>query len=639
MKLRLLTSIFSASTLAVVATQAIPAFAQTTTETKRSPKTAEVSADLIDDASGEQPDPKSGDSENTSQAAIERMRADLTYIASDELEGRDSGSEGIRKAGEFIVKRYQQLGLKTDSFGGSPYQEFQIPGDIAVGDTNRNSLTITKGDEATTLTLGEQYTPLSLGSNGTFDGELVFAGYGITAEDLGYDDYADVDVEGKVVIVLRREPQQNDEKSVFNGTDNTTHAYFRAKIANAKSHNAAALIFVNDIATAEGEEGDGLFPVERAGSAPSAMQVPMLHCTRATLDPIIEEATGKTLAQLEKDIDSDLKPRTQVLSGVKVAGETLVERSNKDVRNLVAVLEGAGDLADEYVIVGAHYDHVGMGGQGSLSRGTFAVHNGADDNGSGTVSILEIARRLSKLDDQPRRTVLFMSFTGEEKGLLGSRHYVDYPRWPIEDTVAMINLDMVGRLTDNSLELWGTGTGDTFDEMIKRFNEETKFDLVIKPQGSGPSDHASFNAVGVPVFHFFTKLHNQYHRPTDDVELINFEGMERIVTMVTAVAKEIALAPQPPKYVGGRPTRRAIIGIILDQESEKVVASEVRPDGPAAKAGMQAGDTITKIGDTTLTDNQSLRSVMSELKPGDEIKVTVQRGDEAVELSVKLGAG
>ncbi len=636
MKIQFLVSLLSALAFALSVSNVSVASGQEV-ESPRAPES--VSVELIEDTTEVKTASDAGDQTSELEAAIERLRADLTYIASDELEGRDSGSEGIRKAANFIVKRYEELGLKTDAFGGSPFQEFQIPGNIDVGDADRNTLAISKGDEATTLKLGEQFTPLSLGSNGTFDGELIFAGYGITAEELGYDDYADVDVEGKVVIVLRREPQQENEDSVFNGTDNTQHALFTKKIANAKAHNVAAVLFVNDVATAESDAGDGLFPVTLAGSVPAAMQVPMLHCTRATLDPIVKEATGKSLAELEKDIDSDLKPRTQLLAGVKVAGETLVERSDIDVRNLIAVLEGSGDLADEYVIVGAHYDHVGMGGRGSLSRGTVAVHNGADDNGSGTVSILEIARRLSKMSQESRRTILFMSFTGEEKGLLGSRHYVDHPRWPLEDTVAMINLDMVGRLTGNTLELWGTGTGDTFDEMIKRLNEESKFNLDIKPQGTGPSDHASFNAVGIPVFHFFTKLHNQYHRPTDDVELVNFEGMERIVSMVTAVTKEIALAAEAPKYVGGRPTRRAIIGIILDQSSDKVVASEVRADGPAANAGMQAGDTIIKLGETELTDTQSLRTAMSELKPGDEVKVTVKRGDETVELDVKLGAG
>lgn len=588
----------------------------------------------------EPPVDSGGNASDSKKAAIARLRADLTFIASDELQGRDSGSEGIRKAADFIVARYRELGLKTDAFGGSPFQEFKIPGNIAIGAAERNSLSIKQGDEASTMHLGEDYTPLSLGSNEAFSGPLVFAGYGITADDLGYDDYADVDVEGKVVVVLRREPQQSDPESVFNGTDNTKHAYFTAKLVNAKQHKAAALIFVNDLATAEGEEGDGLFPVERAGSSsPRGMQVPMLHCKRSALDPIIKQATGKTLADLEKEIDEDLKPRSQVLEGVDVSGETLVKRGQKDVRNLIAVLDGAGELADEFVIVGAHYDHVGMGGAGSLSRGTIAVHNGADDNGSGTVSILEVARRLSEVKAEPRRTILFMSFTGEERGLLGSQHYVAFPRWPLEDTVAMINLDMVGRLTDNVLELWGTGTGDTFDEMVQRLNKEGKFDLDIKPQGSGPSDHASFNAVGVPVFHFFTKLHNQYHRPSDDVELINFEGMERIVTMVAAAAKEIALAPVAPKYVGGRPTRRAIIGIVLDQGSDKVVAAEVRDGGPADAAGMEAGDVIIELGGEELENTRALRAVMGDHKPGDEVKLKVQRGDETIELDVKLGSG
>lgn len=580
---------------------------------------------------------------SSAEAAIARMRADLEYIASDALKGRDSGSEGIRLAADFIVNRYNELGVRTDAFDGSPFQPFEIPGSMGVTGPDNNRLTLAVGDATHTLELGQDFTPLALGSSGRFSGKLIFAGYGITAKELDYDDYADVPVEGNVVIVLRREPQQADPSSKFNGTDNTTHAFFRAKIGNARTHNAAAVLFVNDRLSAQSDEGDRLFRVDEAGTVPRAMQVPMLHVKRSVLDPIVKEALGKDLNELEAEIDSDAKPRSAVVGAVTVEGQSEIRRT-VEVRNVIGVIDGVGELADEYVVVGAHYDHVGMGGFASLSGGLYEIHNGADDNGSGTVSLLEIARRLKEMDDQtPRRTVLLMSFTAEEKGLLGSEHYVSYPRWPLEDTVAMVNLDMVGRLTNNNLELWGTGTGDTFDEMIRRLNSQYQFDLTIKPQGTGPSDHASFNAVGIPVFHFFTKLHRQYHRPSDDVELVNFEGMERIVSMVTDVTKEIAIAKERPRYTASQPRRRAVLGIMLGSEDNGVTVSEVTAGSPAEKAGMAPGDVIIKLDDQVIKSTQDLRQFMSGKSPGDAITVTVRpfEGDpaETIELKLRLGTG
>lgn len=570
--------------------------------------------------------------------SIERMRADLTYLSSDELEGRDSGSEGIRKAGEFIRERYDTLGLQTDAFGGSPYQEFTIPGPETAGSGEHNRLSFGGLDLPLPPKLGENFTPLSLGNNDVFEGDVVFAGYGITAPELDYDDYANVDVKGKIVIVIRKEPQQADEGSKFDGIQSSKHALFTAKATNAKTHGVAGMILVNDSATVAGDAGDYLMEADAAGKMPRQAQVPTLFCTRALIDPLIQAKTGKTLEQLEAEIDSDLKPRSQVLEGVTIEGETEVVRSQTPVRNLIAVMPGIGELADEYVVVGAHYDHVGMGGRGSLAPGTIEVHNGADDNGSGTTTILEVARRLSEDKPEQRRTILFISFTGEEKGLLGSKHYVANPRWPLDDTVAMVNLDMVGRLTDNRLVLYGTGTAESFPEMIERLNQSAGFNLDIKPQGTGPSDHASFYAAGMPVFHFFTDLHAQYHRPSDDVELVNFEGMERIATMVTSIVREISTAPQRPKFIGSRVRKRAIVGIQLDMQAETARAAEVSPGGPAESAGMQAGDDIIGIDDKIVETADGLRAVLSKHKPGDEVKVRVKRGDEELELTIRLGA-
>ena len=593
-------------------------------------------------------------SQSSSQLAAEdlagvvtRMRSDLAYLASDELSGRDVGSEGIAKAGEFIAKRFSELGLETDKFDGGPFQEFAIPGPAALGESAKNVLAFTGAEGVPEMKLTENYCPLSLGSSGKFDSEVVFVGFGITAPEYNYDDYAGLDVEGKVVIVLRREPQQNDPNSKFNGTQNSEYAYFTAKELNASLHKVAALIMVNDSQTAEGRGGDQIMRTSEAGAALARTKVPTIFCSRSIIDPLVKKATGKSLKELQAEIDSTGAPKSAVLTGIKATGE--VEIASKDIiaRNVVGFLPGKGSLAEEYVVVGAHYDHVGMGGVGSLAPGTVAVHNGADDNGSGTTTLLEVARYLSKDQSPNRRGIIFIAFSGEERGLLGSKHYVRSPRWPLEKTVTMVNMDMVGRLNEGAITVYGTGTAEGFDSLMDKLNEASKFRMDKQPAGFGPSDHSSFYEFDIPVFHFFTGLHNDYHRPSDDADKVNVEGMREIADMVDRLVVDLATRPERPKLlkisdvadVGRANARpRVTLGIQMDTNSEAVLVQEVAAGSGAANAGVMPGDKITKIGDTVVANAREMRRALSSKKPGDTIEVTVQRGSEEVKLQVKLGS-
>lgn len=581
-------------------------------------------------------------------ATATRLRNDLSFLAADALEGRDVGSEGIARAGEFVAERFQQLGLETEIFDGSPYQEFSIPGPAEMGPAEKNTLAFDGIDLGIELKLGTNFQPLALGSNGAFEAEVVFAGYGITAPDLNYDDYADVDVAGKVVIILRKEPQQADDESVFDGRRSSQYAFFSSKELNASLHKAAALLMINDSSTVA-SGGDKLLSVRAAGRALSDAQVPTFYCTRNVIEPMIQKAMGKSISEIEAEIDTDLKPQSQLLEGIVCRGQALVEQSKIAARNVLGLLPGAGDLADEYVVVGAHYDHVGMGGQGSLAPGTIAIHNGADDNASGTTAMLEVAKRMADDQSENRRTLIFMAFTGEEKGLLGSKHYVRNPRWPLEDTVAMVNMDMVGRLNENTLTVYGVGTAHSFDSMMDRLNEAAQFNLDKREAGFGPSDHSSFYEAKIPVFHFFTGLHNDYHRPSDDIEKVNYSGMARIANLVTDVVSELALAEQRPEYIQtkaranvgrkARPNRpRAILGIELDLESDVVRVAKVSP-GPSADAGLQSGDVILSLGGTETKDVATLRAELAKKKPGDTVSLVLQRGDQQVEVEVRLGRG
>ena len=653
-----------------------------------------------------------GAAENAAESEA-RLRESVTYLASDELEGRGVGTEGLNKAAEYLASQFSQMGLRTDLFDGTPFQKFEVTVTTEMGPAEQNRLTIwgppIEGDRPrpTALKLGEEFTPLATGGSGAFDAGLVFAGYGITAKDLKrgdetitYDDYANIDVKGKAVIILRKEPQQKDEKSPFDGEKPSQHALFMRKISNANEHGASAVIFVNDgnelasrseegkkalltaldklaklradfeaaadaaardklageIATAAEEAAnhskllakvDALLPFQGAGDEGSHRKLPVYFCTRSAIEPALKEMLGKDLAAIEAEIDADLVPRSAELGNWKALGETNVVQKKAEVKNVVAVLEGEGPLADETIVVGAHYDHLGMGGAGSLAPWTTDIHNGADDNASGTATLLEVARRLATTAQKPRRRIVFIAFTGEERGLLGSAHYVRQPRFPLENTVAMFNLDMVGRLTDEKLMVYGTGTAKEFEPLVEKLCQHYNFKLTKHPGGFGPSDHSSFYAKKIPVLHLFTGTHSDYHRPSDDSPKINVEGMRRVTDMLVDVVQTTDAAEQKPTYievkrveslVTGDPNRPSFgsMPAYPNPVENGVLLEAVLPGSPAEKAGVRGGDILIKLGDSRITALEDFESALRKHKPGDKVKVNVLRDGKTLEFEVTL---
>ncbi len=587
--------------------------------------------------------------QDVAENAIERLTTDITYLASDELAGRDVGSPGIAAAGAYIAQRFDELGLETNAFDGSPYQEFTIPGPATVGSVERNQLRFLGVPGLDSLTLGRNYTPVSLGCSGSFAGSVVFAGYGITAPELQYDDYAQIDVKGKVVIVLRKEPGQEDPNSRFDGQRPSQHAFFSSKELNASVHGAAGMIIVNDGVTVRQAGEDQLPALTAAGSSVTEAQIPTVYCLRSVVDSILQASSGQTLEQLELAIEQQTEPHSQALTGIECHGEVLLEQSQTPVRNVVGVLPGQGALATETLVIGAHYDHVGMGGVGSLAPGTIEIHNGADDNASGTTVLLEVARRLTSalqegaFDDH--REIVFIAFTGEERGLLGSKYYVRNPRWPLEKTVAMLNMDMVGRMQGNSLTVYGTGTAAQFDGLVERVGQALQLAIDKQPAGFGPSDHSSFYEVNIPVMHFFTGLHNDYHRPSDDVDKANLRGMAAVSDMVTAIALEIAGDPDRPQLIqssavaqiGRDPAPpRAVLGVRLEAANAKPRVVDVMRNSPAAAAGMQIGDVINAVDGQAMDSIDALHRCLAERKPGDIVSITILRDVNTRELSITL---
>lgn len=641
-------------------------------------------------------------------SAVEsRLSTAAKYLASDELEGRGVGTKGIDLAAEYIAAQFREIGLKTDVCDGSPFQSFKMTIGASMGATNELTLVgppPTSGEpQRLELKLGEQFNPLAIGGSGKFDAPLVFVGYGITAKDENYDDYAGVDVKDKVVIVLRHEPQQANPHSVFDGTKNSQYAAFKRKVSNAYEHGAAGVIFctddfdikktvdalrkrwrtaVEEIAT-ENARFKGLEKpspedwkkheteiaqlaadikkfadqvqaaqnplLEFEGAGPEASEgrsFPVLYARRSEINDLIQTALGKSLATIEAEIDKGPTPQSQELKGWRAVGQVSVDRQESEVKNVVGVLEGEGPLADQTIVIGAHYDHLGWGGNGSAAPGVKEIHNGADDNGSGTTVLIELARKLAAHGKKLPRRIVFLAFTGEERGLIGSARYVKTPLFPIDSTVAMLNLDMVGRLENEKLIVHGTGTATEFDALVDRFGKQYGFAITKKPGGFGPSDHSSFYAAKVPVLFFFTGSHKDYHRPSDDVEKLNVSGMRRVGDMVAEIAVTLAEAPARPTYLeakGGAETLggggdRPYFGSIPDfaQDEPGYALSGVTKGSPADRGGLKAGDILLQLGESKIGNLEDFDSALRKFKAGDKVPVVVKRDGQNVKLEVVL---
>lgn len=578
-------------------------------------------------------------------SAESRMRRDLTYLASDDCEGRGVATQGIHRAADYIAKEFRKAGLQPAGQNGSYFQSFTIAGGTLEADP-RFVLYGPQGQKVE-LKPGKHFQPLGLSHSGKVTAaSFVFVGYGITAaKDVGYDDYKDVDVAGKIVIVLRDTPRVGNKYAALKG-DRRRQGSLMEKMVNAQQHKAAAILFVNDRTTARTD--DSLMNFSMAAPAPSPARMPALHISRAVADALLKSGCDRNLRELEEDIDRELKPRSMVLHGWKADLETKVRRKI-DAKNIVGVLEGSGPLARETVVIGAHYDHLGYGGPGSLANlKKPVIHYGADDNGSGTTALMELARRFGKIENRPGRRLVFIAFSGEEIGLLGSLHYCKNPLFSLADTVAMVNLDMVGRLTPDKatkkgkLQVWGTGTAKSFDSLIENLNRKYDFKLQKKPTGYGPSDHASFYAKQVPVLFLFTGDHADYHRPSDTVERINFEGMTRIVNLTEELVEHLSKAPEKPEYqkmlADKRPNPGQVprIGIRPDygDDQDGVLLSGVVDGGPADKAGLKEGDRIVDIGGKPVKDVQTYMSIMGGLKKGQPIELGILRDGKKLTVTV-----
>jgi len=566
----------------------------------------------------------------------------VKHLASPELRGRGTGMPELDKAAEYIAGRFRSFGLQPLE-AGRYYQAFNVTTNAELGGGNR--FTWSGGNGTHTLTFREDFIPFNFSAAGSLEGPMVFAGYGITAPEYHYDDYAGLDVKGKVVVVLRHEPQEYDEKSVFSGRVYTEHAQFFSKASNARMHGAVGVILVSDRANHAGD-GDPLESFART-VGPADAGIPFVQVRAAVADQWFSLA-GKNLDDVQRSIDQDLTPRSFAFpESLRVDGRLDLRRSVKTVRNVAAYLPGE---TTEYIVIGAHYDHLGLGEQFSMapsSAGT--VHPGADDNASGTAGVIELARWFASRP-KPRRGILFLAFAGEELGLLGSSFYVNHPELPLEKCVAMINMDMIGRIREGKVFVGGVGTGTTLKSVLQEAAAKSPLHLEYSDAGGyGSSDHTAFTTKQVPVLFFFSGLHGDYHKPSDTWDKIDGPATVKLLALISDVASRLLESPGRPAYIrvapppgavsGGSSGYGAYFGSVPDfgEGVKGVKFADVRDGSPAAAAGLRSGDILVEFDGKPILNLYDFTYVLRARKPGDAVTVKVLRGEQSVEAKVTLG--
>ncbi|MER3474682.1 MAG: aminopeptidase [Armatimonadota bacterium] len=567
-----------------------------------------------------------------------RIWSHIFMLASEEFEGRGSGSAGNEAAAHYIAERFAEYGLKP--IGTSRYHDLQAPMDgsgyfqpfrvyIGAEAGKANRLEVIADGKRLTLRPHEDFMPESIATTGSAKGELVFVGYGIQSSLAGHEDYNGVDVKGKVVLALEGTPPVSEGPNLLRAYQSA-----RAKARTAKEQGAVALLLV--------QKEDAPLSTMLAGRGGDA-GIPVVTLRRQAAEKLLA-ACGMSLNDLWQN------PKSRPIERASVTVQTEVIQRYGATANIIGVVEGTDPkLKHEYIVIGAHMDHLGWGLQGgSMYTGKLpAIHYGADDNASGTAGLLELAQYFAA--NPQKRSLIFMAFSGEELGLLGSAYYTNHPIIPLEKTVAMLNMDMIGRLREDHLSIGGVDTSPIWHPLLEELNREAGFNLALDGGGFGASDHSSFFAKKIPVLFFFTGMHREYHTPADKPETINAPGAARVARLVANVTEYIANLPERISYSEprsqprqSRPERgiRVYVGTVPDysEEVKGMRLTGVREGSPAAKAGLCAGDVIIRFGEAKVESIYDYMDALNRYKPGDTVTVVVLRGGKEVELKLTLEA-
>jgi len=567
------------------------------------------------------------------EVTVKELQSDIKYLASDSLKGRLTGSPGDSLAAEYIKNKLASYGLIPLS--GEGLQRFKVTKRILAGKSNSLSV------NGINYTSDKDFMPLAFSSNADLESEVVFAGYGfnINGDSLKWNDYNGIDVKGKWVMLLRGDPETENTKSAF-----IPFSADRDKALLAKDMGAAGVLMVS------GPVFDAQDTFESLNSEGFSVDIPVLRIKKEVADIILFKSKN-TIDALEKKLNEKRKPYV-FLTRVTVNGHAEIVKETTNTRNIVMILPGEDEqLKNEYLIFGAHFDHLGMGGPGSSSRAvdTIGIHHGADDNASGVAMMLELVKKFARTKGSHKRSIICIAFTGEEEGLLGSKHFTDDPGINLSKVNAMINLDMVGRLNEtNNLQIFGVGTATGLKNLIYSKSDTSVIKLTLSDEGYGPSDHSSFYGKNIPVLFYFTGAHLDYHTPTDTYDKINFDGMVKISGLIYNVAEELASSPvrlqfkesgpkvETVRYRRGKGVTLGIMPDFAGVIKNGLRADFVTPGKPAALGGMLKGDIITFINGKPVNNIQDYMFRMGQLKHGQTISVEVIRNDKKVVLLIQL---
>ena len=579
----------------------------------------------------------------------EDMQSQVEYLASDKLEGRLTGTPGATLAAQFVADQFSAAGLQTPPGDNDHFHPFSFNAGVKVV-KEKNLLHLdTAYYPDGKYELDQEFRPLSFTSNGEFEGEVVFAGYGLTmpgAQMEGYDSYAGLNVSNKIVLVLRYVPEDVDTKrrQALN-----RYAGLRYKALIARNHGARAILVVTgpnspnagklaSLTYETGTSGSGILAASISGEVAQK----------------IFTVAHKDLAKIQKELDRE-NPHAEsgfTIPRLKLRIATGVRHVKRADRNVIGVVPPHG--TDEYVLVGAHYDHLGRGETGGFARKDEEgqIHSGADDNASGTSALLELAHhtqdRISngaQQNSQPRRGVIFAAWSGEEMGLMGSAAFANKPPISNSNIVAYLNFDMVGRLRDNKLTLQGTGSSSVWKKLIEKRNVVSGFNLTLQSDPYLPTDTTSFYPKGIPVLAFFTGSHDEYHRPADKPDTLNYEGLERVAKFTNLILRDLIQTKERPDYIkvarqdkgGSRDRLRAYLGTIPDYaggDIKGVKISGTRAGAPAEKGGMKAGDIIIEFGGQKIENIYDYTYAIDAVKIGKPVKVVVERNKKRVTLTI-----